>query len=289
MTISPVLCKNINNLNIILVFIHLVLSIIVFCLPSPSYILYLFLGISIIVCTIILLSSIDCKMTVFDNYKLVLIENFKELSPSQQFLKIIPKILYINLEKRNDRKRDFLSNFQDYDTESNIIERIDAVDTPENGRIGCLKSHIKALKYALTLDLPYILITEDDFYIKDMNYAVNSINTFLKNFKNWDVLMLGINKHIAEPTDIEGIIRIKSGGTASGYLVKKNYIPKIISIYERDLNKYNTTQEWSDEYCVDVSWVELQKVDLWYSFTPSIGIQRPSYSDIEKKKVDYQV
>ena len=197
--------------------------------------------------------------------------------------------MYINLEKRNDRKLDFLSNFQDYDTESNIIERIDAVDTPENGRIGCLKSHIKALKYALTLDLPYILITEDDFYIKDMNYAVNSINTFLKNFKNWDVLMLGINKHIAEPTDIEGIIRIKSGGTASGYLVKKNYIPKIISIYERDLNKYNTTQEWSDEYCVDVSWVELQKVDLWYSFTPSIGIQRPSYSDIEKKKVDYQV
>lgn len=218
-----------------------------------------------------------------DNFTII------DLSPSQQFLQNVPKILYINLESRKDRKKEFLSNFPNYDSNTNIIERIDAIYEPENGAIGCLKSHIKALKYASTLNTPYVLIAEDDFYIKDMNYAVNSIKKVFENFNNWDVLMLSINLISSEPTDVDGIIRVKSAQTASGYLVKKSYISKILSIYERDLDIYNKTQKWSDWYCTDQSWKELQKIDLWYSFNPIIATQRKSYSDIQKGVVDYGI
>jgi hypothetical protein len=115
-----------------------------------------------------------------DNFKII---DSTYLSPSQEFLKIVPKILYINLENRKDRNKEFLSNFPDYDPNTNTIERIDAIYDSQNGNIGCLKSHIKALKHAMTLDTPYILFTEDDFYIKDMNYAVNSLKKVFKNFQ----------------------------------------------------------------------------------------------------------
>lgn len=210
-----------------------------------------------------------------------------KLFSSQQFLQNVHKVLYINLESRKDRKKEFLSNFPSYDPNSNIIERIDAIYEPDNGALGCLKSHIKALKYASTLNTPYVLIAEDDLYIKDMNYAVNSIKNFFENFHNWDVLMLSINLIYSDPTNVDGIIRVKSAQTTAGYLIKKSYISKILFIYERDLDNYNKTQKWSDLYCTDQSWKELQKIDLWYSFNPIIAIQRKSYSDIQKGVVDY--
>ena len=43
------------------------------------------------------------------------------------------------------------------------------------------------------------------------------------------------------------------------------------------------------ELCNDVSWVELQKKNKWFAFVPSIGVQRSSYSDIQKEVVDYGV
>ena len=62
-----------------------------------------------------------------------------------------------------------------------------------------------------------------------------------------------------------------------------------ISCQERDLNKYEDSGVWSDFYCTDQSWKELQKVDRWYAFKPTVGIQRSSYSDILKGNVSYGV
>jgi hypothetical protein len=54
--------------------------------------------------------SSNC-ICIRDNFKII---DSTYLSPSQEFLKIVPKILYINLENRKDRNKEFLSNFPDY-------------------------------------------------------------------------------------------------------------------------------------------------------------------------------
>ena len=210
---------------------------------------------------------------------------------SIEFMKSIPKILFINLEHRTDRKKEFLSNFPHFKSDSSI-ERIDAILEPENGHIGCLKSHIKALKRAQEFDsLPFILICEDDFYIKDMKYAIESLHTFFESFADddWDVLMLGINLISKKDTDVKGVIKVESAQTCSSYLIKINYIQTLLDIYEKDLETYLKTEKWSDWYCTDQSWKILQSKDEWFSFQPSVGIQRKSYSDIMKGVVNYNL
>jgi hypothetical protein len=205
------------------------------------------------------------------------------------FFKFVPKILYINLDKRPDRNDEFLSNFNESREIHDHVERVQAIYEDGNGHLGCLKSHIKALKRSLELDYSHILIAEDDFCVKDINYANESLEKFFDNFDEWDVLMLGQNTFLSEDTNTPGVIKIISSQTTSGYLIKKDYIPKLLHIYERDLKKYEDSGLWSPSYCTDQSWTELQKIDKWYSFRDSVGFQRSSYSDIEKKFVDYAV
>lgn len=204
----------------------------------------------------------------------------------------IDAIYYINLNKREDRKSEFLDNFPSMD-ESKIV-RIQGHYYPENGAVGCLMSHITALNAALNEERgENILICEDDLTIKDMDYCNRMLDLLFENINEWDVIMLGQNTIESEDVGInsqknEKIIRIKNSQTASGYLIKKRYIPTLLNIYTNDLNKYMKTGEWGNYY-TDQSWKVLQPKDKWYSFKPSVALQRSSYSDIEKGNVDYGV
>jgi hypothetical protein len=115
----------------------------------------------------------------------------------------------------------------------------------------------------------------------------------LKNIPDWDVVMLGQNTIESEDTSFktekgEKIIRIKNSQTASGYLIKKAYIPKLLDIYARDLTDYMRTGQWGN-YFTDQSWKVLQPADKWYSFSPTVAVQRPSYSDIQKGNITVEV
>jgi hypothetical protein len=46
--------------------------------------------------------------------------------------------------------------------------------------------------------------------------------------------------------------------------------------------------ENKSEYACDMYWKRLQRVDRWYLITPMSIIQRPGYSDIERKNVNYE-
>jgi hypothetical protein len=148
------------------------------------------------------------------------------------------------------------------------IVRIDAIKEP-NGHLGCLKSHIKALNYALQnfSTLEYVLICEDDFYIKDMIYCEKMLNSFFSKKLDWDVLMLAHNTVYLDYTTYSGVIKIIDSQTASGYLIKTEYIPKLLNIYQNDLNMYNKTGKWTDNYCTDQSWKQLQKTTYILTMT----------------------
>lgn len=220
-------------------------------------------------------------------------EKFEEAR--ERFFSKIDRIYYINLIHREDRKNEFLSNFPKEDWEK--ITRIDAVHTADTGAIGCLKSHILALERAIK-DSAHpdniVLICEDDFYIKDIFYCNRMLKWGFEVLPEWDVIMLAHNTHDSRSTehktkDGEEIIRIIHSATGSGYLMRASYAPKLLKIFQRDNDEYEKTKEFKSEYCNDVSWRELQGSDNWYAFRPTIGIQRPSYSDIQKGNVNYGI
>ena len=203
----------------------------------------------------------------------------------------IDSIYYINLNKRGDRKKEFLDNFPAVD--ESRIHRVVAHEYPENGAVGCLMSHVTALSRALEDPGENILICEDDLTIKDMDYCNRMLALLFKNIPDWDVVMLGQNTIESEDTSFktekgEKIIRIKNSQTASGYLIKKAYIPKLLDIYARDLTDYMRTGQWGN-YFTDQSWKVLQPADKWYSFSPTVAVQRPSYSDIQKGNITVEV
>lgn len=204
----------------------------------------------------------------------------------------IDAIYYINLDKREDRKKEFLDNFNQID--ENRIVRIQAHYYPENGAVGCLMSHITALNKALEDGVgENILICEDDFTIKDMDYCNKMLDLIFTKIPDWDVIMLGqntvhaVDTEFASPTG-EKVVRILDSQTASGYLIKTEYIPRLLKIYENDMANYVKTGKWGNYY-VDQSWKVLQPKDKWYSTTPSIGVQRKSYSDIQKGFIGVEV
>jgi len=208
------------------------------------------------------------------------------------FNKKIDAIYYINLDKRTDRKQEFLDNFNEVD-EDRII-KITAHHYPDNGAVGCLMSHVTALNKALSDgEGENILICEDDFMIKDMDYFNKMLDLFFENIKKWDVVMLGHNTVESKDTGIktkdnEKIIRILNSQTTSGYLIKRSYIPTLLDIYAKDLTEYMKTGKWGN-YFTDQSWKVLQPVDNWYAFEPSVGFQRPSYSDIQNGFISVEV
>lgn len=121
--------------------------------------------------------------------------------------KHIDKVIYINLDHRKDRKKRFENTMKSIgmNLDKDVI-RIPAIYDQNNGAVGCLKSHIKALEYAISsFEGQNILICEDDIVlndsIEDLNLH-NLLNRIFENnlFKNTDVILLAHNTLLKKET-----------------------------------------------------------------------------------------
>lgn len=201
----------------------------------------------------------------------------------------VDKIFYINLKKRTDRNENMKKQLSIF-PKDNIL-RFDAVQE-KNGALGCLKSHIKMLEYALeNFPRQNIMFCEDDiqFLVNPLNY----INEFFNNpelFIIWDVIMLSHNTQKQENTKYNNIIRLTESQTSACYIINYRYINVLLNIFKNSLKNYEISNLWKEEYCTDQSWKKLQAKDNWYTFkNKKICKQIESYSDIENKIVDYGV
>ena len=84
------------------------------------------------------------------------------------------------------------------------------------------------------------------------------------------------------------LLKVINAQTASGYLVQSHYYDALINVWENALviMENNGTEKI---YTCDQSWKVLQKKDNWVCFKNKLGIQKESYSDLEKKTVNYHV
>ena len=80
-------------------------------------------------------------------------------------------IVYINLEKRSDRREEIENELNDFQLH---YERFEAIhDNP--GILGCTKSHLRVLKLAKERGWKYVLILEDDFTV-----TKTLLNTYIR-------------------------------------------------------------------------------------------------------------
>lgn len=210
---------------------------------------------------------------------------------------------YINLDTRTDRSKDMVNEFKSTPFK---LKRISAIKH-DFGALGCSLSHIKCLKKAIAHKLPWVFIFEDDaqFAIDKQKASkiFHSIEDFLKHTK-WNVILLSYNKaEISGDNTSNGYIKkIRHAQTAGAYLVHSNYYKTLLNNFKHgydllidikaSVDKKATVavmKKKTHPYALDQYWKRLQEKDNWFCIDPMLFKQRPSYSDIEHKKVAYKM
>jgi GR25 family glycosyltransferase involved in LPS biosynthesis len=167
------------------------------------------------------------------------------------------------------------------------VVRIDAVYEPM-GALGCTKSHIKALEaFIENPSWKTCMIFEDDFTFYDSSQTNNNtlLHKFFLNFTDWDMLLLSSNQLIKPtPTEIPEIQKVNRSQTTSGYLIHKGVAQKILDNFKESAELLANSGS-KQLHAIDIYWEKLGLVR--YSFTPNMGYQYASMSDVENKYVEY--
>ena len=195
----------------------------------------------------------------------------------------IKNIFYINLDTRPDRKVFFENQMKMLGMKAT---RFNAIKN-NCGAIGCSLSHLALLKYAKEQNMDHILIMEDDIMFLNPKHFIHNLNNFLSKHKDFDVLLIAGNNMGEYNRLDEFCVKIKKCQTTTGYLVKKHYYDKLIKNFEEGVNKLINNLSLINKFAIDQHWSSLQLVDKWYLLTPLTVSQKPDYSDIEKKRINY--
>ena len=157
----------------------------------------------------------------------------------------------------------------------------------------CGLSHALAVAECIDSNATTCAIFEDDFeLVRDPEEAKVAVERFFQSEPpSWEVLML--SAHAVMPSspspDFSHLDVINAALTASGYIIHRSFAPKILETFMEASYRLNESNCSQAEYAHDVLWKRLQQSGKWFALKPLIGKQRASYSDIEKRHVDYNV
>lgn len=182
------------------------------------------------------------------------------------------KIFCINLTKRPDRWEQSIKEF--YKLHIDDVFRFAGIED-KDPLIGCGASHFSILKMWQNMG-KHLIIFEDDVQFIN-NYK--DIELYIKDALSigFDMLYFGANitTPIERVTDRLGILT--HAQSTHAYCVHKDFIKHILS-FEHMLGKP-----------MDLIYAEnIIPYNKCYITIPMLAIQRPSYSDIEKKNVNYE-
>lgn len=195
----------------------------------------------------------------------------------------IEKIVYINLNERTDRREaveaELLRVFP-----AEKIERFAAIRTSMGG-IGCGLSHIGVLERAKAAGWANVLVVEDDLAwnnekLAEANAAYHKI--LETHPGEWDVILLSATFANCTPGG-----RVRSAQSAMCYLVNSTYYDTLLATLKEGVENLIRTSDWKT-YANDQYWKRLQARDRWWLVLPMACYQRPDFSNIEGKAVDYR-
>lgn len=199
---------------------------------------------------------------------------------------MIDKIYYINLDHRVDRKDHIEKMLKDADL-LGITERIPAIYNKSIPHAGCVLSHILTLENFIKTDKQYCLILEDDFSAYNINTLKNDINNIFIDNIDFDIIQLSGNHKKLDNCEYSYLKKVIDSQTTSGYIINKKFANTLLNNFKESCSlilKFGRVHE----YCLDIYWKKLQPISKWYCFSPGIGYQIDSYSDIEKTYTSYK-
>jgi hypothetical protein len=222
--------------------------------------------------------------------------------PSKDFL--IDCIQYINLDKRADR-RTMIERYISRIVDMKLVKppksisdfRFKAVEAVgnESKSLACMRSHIGVLKHFIKNKCRNGLVFEDDWQFYNTSLSndvlkariVDRINMVLPN--GYDVIMFSAN--LAKSATVEDprystkdFLKVKSALSASGYMINASYFTTLLNNF-LECEKISNTRPCY----LDIHWNRLIAKGQWFVFDkPKLGVQTPSYSDIELKYVNYK-
>ena len=110
----------------------------------------------------------------------------------------------------------------------------------------------------------------------------------IDNNVDYDVIMFSANEVKIEPSEYPNLNRVYDAQTTSGYMVNAKFANTLLENYKQGAtliqDSYNTKgkgEEIQQPYCIDQYWKKLQPKSKWYVFSPKLGKQRDSFSDIQ--------
>lgn len=174
------------------------------------------------------------------------------------------------------------------------VHRIDGVLEETCGHLGCGKSHIKALEFAIKQGWKSVMILEDDFSFSDTKENVHSKLNGLNTIDNWDAVMMmcNVKNENKQPTQYPFLNKLKRCTGAMAYIVKKHYYETLLANFKESveiMTKQLQTHIANEDtkmkklhYCtaIDQHWNLLIKKDNFYVFDPVLGKHdNKSYSD----------
>jgi glycosyl transferase family 25 len=187
---------------------------------------------------------------------------------------------YINLDRRTDRRAEIESELA---SKGIVAERFPAIEFKPPA-IGCTLSHISVLTLARDRCYESVMIFEDDFqFLVDKPEWDDLI---AKLPPSYDVVMLSYNIERSTPHD-DTFLRTQSVHTASGYIVHSRFYETLITRLYDGAQLFIQSPHLDWLYINDQYWKALQPDAEWFAYKVRIGQQRPGFSDLSQRYVDY--
>jgi len=206
------------------------------------------------------------------------------------------------MDHRTDRKQQFLLEMAGHGIEKSLFLRVAGV-IHDLATLGASKAWLKAFEECYRSGKRLCCMFDDDFIF----VAPYKNNTFLARaffygllytfpFQFDAVFLSGAYKHpLQAHTHVDSgepnIFRAKAVFGASAVCMPPSYVEDVIVDNVKEGIRlqeahYELTGASKPEFTIDFFMRKLQSIDNW--FAVKVGMQRPTYSDIEKKMVMYE-
>ena len=189
------------------------------------------------------------------------------------------EIWCINLDHRTDRWEKVQQEFEKLGIKDKV-QRFSAIKH-QDGRIGCIKSHMEILKIARKKNLKNVLVFEDD--VTFINNPLETLDKCIKQVNyDWKLFYLGANTHNKLTKISNNIVLIKDSFATHAICYNHKIFDYVISKLE-SINQIRTQSDILDVWIA----TNIQSKYIALGTNPIIATQIEDFSDIEQKVVNY--